>query len=270
MTKKTTRRPPLKKPEPLRWPHAGRGRTKNPGAQTLAQWVRAVNTICRKRDAKKGICSPSQEPEVLEAVALIRATPAAKRREFAKEQGSRRGFYRRENPELAEIETKAEQLFEAFTGKPATEFREVEEVQYHHSTLADLGELRELQVILPTGTKLATIDFKGRGIRTAAAGVKKDRRGIYGTELHLVGGNQTLDLDALQARNNDKPTVAIGDLYKITYYTSKHFHDFKPSEYEHELGEETGDRPLLAYDVRSRKMFVVGGAYQIRPEGIVN
>jgi hypothetical protein len=243
----------------------------NPGgAKTLAQWLRAVSLVCTRKNHKRGWCTPSSEPEVLAAVELIRNTPAADRARFAQEQGAKR--QRRRNPGLDEIETKAEQLYEAFHGKPAEQFIEIEEPVYHHRTMADLGELREIQIILADGKHLATIGFQGKGIRTAAAGVKKDGRGIYGTELHLVGGDQELDLASLKVSDAEatKPTVAVGHAHKITYFTSKHFHKFVPSEYEHELGEETGVKPLFCYDPRSRKMFLSGGEYEIRPEGITN
>jgi hypothetical protein len=225
---------------------------KNPGAQNLQQWLKALSTVCTRKNEKAGFCSRSHEPEVLAAKKLIDATPASKRSEFAREQASKR----RRNPDAAD-------LYESFHGKPATKETIVEEELHAPTKLADLGSLIELQVVLRDGVKLAEIGFRGRGVRVAASG--------SGKELHLVGGSQALELAELGCNDQaGKPNVLIGVAHKITYRTSKHFHDFVPSDYEHEFGEDTGVKPLLCYDPRSRKLYLVGGAYEIRPEGIVN
>jgi hypothetical protein len=65
---------------------AGKGkrtRQYNGSKITAQQYAWAVTQICRKRDEAKGKCSRSNDAEVLEAVALIRATPASLRRQFA-------------------------------------------------------------------------------------------------------------------------------------------------------------------------------------------
>lgn len=54
----------------------------------------ATGLICRKRDQAAGRCSPSDDPETLKAVSIIRATPASKRREYAARAASSRGRWR--------------------------------------------------------------------------------------------------------------------------------------------------------------------------------
>lgn len=239
-----------------------RRKTNGKGAQSLAQWLQAVSMVCTKKRQAKGECSRSNSPEILAARKLIRETSASSRAAFGREQQSKR----RHNPDAT-----AADLFEAFTGRESTKETLVEEKIHSPAKLADLGELIELQAILPDEKRVAVIGFEKRGVQVGAAGVKKDSRGIYGTELHFVGGDQTIDLADVDATHQKgKPTIVIGTAYKIAYRTSKHFHSFKVSVYEHEFGEENGVRPILAYDPRSRKLFLAGGNYEIRPEGITN
>jgi hypothetical protein len=67
-----------------------------------------------------------------------------------------------------------------------------------------------------------------------------------------------------------KDHVTLGPVAKIAYFTSKAFHDFTPSVYEHQFGEDSGVLPLLHYDVRNKRLYMTGGSYQVRPEGIVD
>ena len=61
------------------------------GAETLGQYAWAIGNICRHADQARGLCSPSNDPLTLEAVELIRATPAARRRQFAAAAAASRG-----------------------------------------------------------------------------------------------------------------------------------------------------------------------------------
>ena len=86
-----------------------------------------------------------------------------------------------------------------------------------------------------------------------------------GTQLYLVGGDQSLDLDALGINGDmaTKELVTIGDVCKIHYETEKDFDKFELIQYHHELGEETGDLPVLAYDRLNKRLLFIGGAYKI-------
>lgn len=72
---------------------AGRGvRTRQYNAvPDFKQYAWAIGMICRRRDMEAGRCSPSNYSTTAEAVAIIRATPAAKRREYARRAASSRG-----------------------------------------------------------------------------------------------------------------------------------------------------------------------------------
>ena len=86
-----------------------------------------------------------------------------------------------------------------------------------------------------------------------------------GTQLYLVGGDQSLDLDDLDITGDcaTKELVTIGDVVKIYYETQKDFDKFEDIQYHHELGEETGELPILAYDRLNQRLLFVGGAYHI-------
>jgi hypothetical protein len=70
-----------------------RTRQYNPGAESLQQYAWAVAQVCRRQDELAGRCTRSSDPEVLQAVELIRATPAARRREFSAQARAARGRY---------------------------------------------------------------------------------------------------------------------------------------------------------------------------------
>lgn len=238
-------------------------KTNGKGAQSLEQWLHAVGQVCTKKRQAKGECNRSNSPEVLAARRMIDDTPASRRSQFAREQQAKR---RKRNPDAT-----AEEMFEAFTGKPSTKSTVITEKVHSPARLADLGELIEIAVILPEGRHVAAIGFEARGVRLAAARFSKDGDATIASELHIVGGDQEIDLRKLEAQAQaGKPSIVLGTAHTIAYRTSKHFHNFKESVYEHELGEETGEKPVLCYDPRSRKLYLAGGAYVVRPEGIVN
>lgn len=61
------------------------------GSPDFKQYAWAVSRICRRADQARGLCSPSNDPEVLEAVSIVRATPAARRREYSALAAAARG-----------------------------------------------------------------------------------------------------------------------------------------------------------------------------------
>lgn len=59
----------------------------------------------------------------------------------------------------------------------------------------------------------------------------------------------------------------LGTLHAITYETSK---GGEKALWEHEFGEEGGRKPRLVADSETNKLHIVGGDYDVRPEGIVD
>jgi hypothetical protein len=127
-----------------------------------------------------------------------------------------------------------------------------------------LGELREL--------KVATFNKKDVTITFAKSGTTKLCSNEEGTQLYIVGGDQSLDLKAMGLTGDqiDKDFVALGVIHELTYQTKKEFHKFQLVDYYHELGEETGYQPILTYDTMNKSLSISGGEYRIKPEGIVN
>lgn len=159
-------------------------------------------------------------------------------------------------------ESSAADLYESFHGKPSEEVLEYGEEIHYHENLAGLGVLTEIKVDCFSGY---------------SAVLKFDREtqlcsNEEGTQLYIIGGDQSLNLGSLKFKDDevDKDQVAIGVITEITYNTQKGFHNFKPTDYYHELGEESGYQPILTYDTRNQQLTIAGGAYRIKPEGIVN
>jgi hypothetical protein len=164
---------------------------------------------------------------------------------------------RRRNPDDTAA---AADLFEQFHGAPATHVTAIRELDRERTELAELGRLIQLHVLLP-GNKLAVL--KPRGVRVGAAG--------DGGQIYFVGGDQALDLEQFGlAKALPKDHVLIGEADYIEYYTTKAFHNFEPTIYQHHFGEESGVLPALNYDVLNRQFYLSGGRYQVRPEGIVD
>lgn len=172
-------------------------------------------------------------------------------------QGFRERAKGKRNPESS-----AADLYESFHGKPSEEVLEYGEEIHYHENLAGLGVLTEIKVDCFSGY---------------SAVLKFDREtqlcsNEEGTQLYIIGGDQSLNLGSLKFKDDevDKDQVAIGVITEITYNTQKGFHNFKPTDYYHELGEESGYQPILTYDTRNQQLTIAGGAYRIKPEGIVN
>jgi len=57
--------------------------------------------------------------------------------------------------------------------------------------------------------------------------------------------------------------ITVGDVVKLYYETEKDFDKFEVIQYHHEVGEESGVLPILAYDRLNKRMLFVGGDYHI-------
>ena len=159
----------------------------------------------------------------------------------------------------------AERMYEKFHGRPATETTVVEEEVHEHEHLTILGPLVEVFIETPTGL-LAHITFDEEDLPFLCS--SED-----GTQLYVEKGDQSIDLAALEMDSEDwiKDRMILGRFaesrgkrnWNVTYRTKKRFDDFKEIDYQHDLGEETGDRPALEYEPRSQKLFIAGGRYRI-------
>ena len=167
---------------------------------------------------------------------------------------------KRRNPD--DDEAAAAKLSEKFHGRKPKKVTDLVTEDVERYALAELGRLQELHVILDSG-RVVKLEFTTRRPRVAAA--------PDGGQLYLEGGDQKLDLGALGLANQlPKDHLEIGRAWKIVYRTSKRFHDFEPTDYVHEFGEDGGQLPTVGYDVLNQRLYLIGGSYQVKPEGIVN
>jgi hypothetical protein len=157
----------------------------------------------------------------------------------------------------------AEALRESFTGT------EVDRVTVHregHMPAGDyalLGKLLALYVKPLAGGQVQMIKPSG----TTVVSDESAR------QLYFVGGDQdvTLALGVFGARERSVGLVELGEARRIDYKQRKeHVPDPDVDEWRHEFGEETGERPLVLFDAKHKRLLLEGGAYVVRAEGIVN
>ena len=157
--------------------------------------------------------------------------------------------------------SEADQMYETFHGTPATRALTYDQAVTYHGTFAELGKLLELKIDLDSANR----EFPITGFGHCLAVTTADGENIY-----FVGGDQSIDLDAIGI-GAGKDIVELGPCNYIAYRTQKHqFHDFEPQPYFHHLGEENGIKPMLCYDRLNQTLFFAGGDYQVKREGIVN
>ena len=158
----------------------------------------------------------------------------------------------------------ASAMYEEFHGKESTERITVTDAPTYEDALSVLGELIEIKVHCSDGKRDYVLGFRKDGVLLAT--------NPTGTQLYLVGGNQSLPLDTMGITGAQaaKTSVLIGEAFEITYRTRKGFDKFRETEYFHELGEETGVKPVLAYNTLNCEMELIGGAYETKDVGITN
>jgi hypothetical protein len=205
--------------------------------------VRTVSGVSRKRAAKKPVTPRSRKA----------AGASRKRSGLARNGGGRRHG---RNPDMqAEAD-----MYQLFHGRAPERTVEYEEQLEFRSKFAELGKLLELRFRLEGEREpVPLLEFGSCQVCCTADG----------TNMYFLGGNQSIDLDSLGIAS-DKDYIELGECTYIKYFSKKGFHDFAPVDYWHKLGEEDGIRPVLAYDSLNRKLFLLGGNYRVKPEGIVN
>jgi hypothetical protein len=160
----------------------------------------------------------------------------------------------------------ASETYQQFHGEPGEHVDEIHEPSPRPLSLAQLGEMIELQVRRSAGWKWGSLDLKGRGIRLAF--------NPEGSQLYFVGGDQKVSRGELSTLgvDNRKDLIDLGEAMLIAYRARKAQVDGQASDYEHFFGEETGVRPRLGYDRRGSapRLFLSGGAYYVTAEGIRN
>jgi hypothetical protein len=203
----------------------------------------------------------------------------------------------RRNPESG-----AAELYQSFHGKPPEETVEIHEDIEEHGWLGNLGELTEIFVDTPTGYRLqlewtgkedtpflaanedgTQLYVKGGKQSVDLAKIKMDDTDWVKDRMVLgqfsppdpcskCGGefvyspkmNRWQCSECKHVANIEREKGPVDRVHNITYRTEKDFDDFAAIDYQHALGEETGDRPTLEYDPRNELLFIAGGRYRIR------
>lgn len=172
---------------------------------------------------------------------------------------------------LGDEADQAELLAEEFHGRPAEEVIEVEEDEVYDKHGAILGYLEELCILMEDDDSYIPIRFPyqpGSQDNVLVVG------NPAGTNIEFIGGDQDINWQRVDGASQEgKYLVLVGPVFEIDYFADKH-HLTGPKEqktgitYYHEFGEDDGELPWLVFDRRNRKLLLVGGSYEITPEGI--
>jgi hypothetical protein len=216
----------------------------------------------------------TNRPKKRRAPALTKRQKAIRRIQEAddyaieKKAAARRTGRGKRNPDA---ETAAAQMSETFHGRPPKEILEIEQTELSRNVFSDLGRLIELTVYNDNDEEFTIGPF--RGVRLVCTPAEKDPETGHpiARTIYFQAGDQALDLASLGIEGAAvKDTVRIGDAAQVVYHTSKDFHDFAPTDYSHDFGEETGVLPTLTYDTLNQRLALVGGEYLVKREGITN
>ena len=212
-------------------------------------------TKAKNGKAKNGKLTGAKKKAFLERMAKGRRK--AKRTSSPKRAPAKRAKTSRRNPDTLDG---AEQMFEKFHQKAPGRIVEYEEMYRYPENYAELGKLLELRIYLDA----ANPDFPLTRFGECKAVATPDGANIY-----FIGGDQRIDLDALDIASS-KDFVELGPCTYICYFTMKGFHDFEPTKYWHRFGEEDKILPTLVYDRLNKSLFLTSGNYRVEHEGIVN
>jgi hypothetical protein len=248
---------------------------RNPGAGNLAQYVQAAVEHTRRAHDAGG--------------KVIHETPKARRKSFAREIAFRKSHKSHKNP--AETSEALYKKFHGHSSRQTTNFPD--DADYNsHRTLAQLG----LAVSLYVGERCRLILHDSRGV-TEVQHIDPEEPGWCvqitfkkqenpphvaatpnGHQIYFVGGNQDIS-EVLPKFHVDirKDLLDLGPCLVLEYHTQKGFDHFVPRIYFHALAEESGGfagdnglNPRLMYNHVKRKLYLVGGVYEIHPDGIVD
>lgn len=183
-----------------------------------------------------------------------------------KRRVSRPGFglnpkTRRRNPD--ELDQAAD-LYREFHGREPKEILEIQESDLARREYTALGDAVELRFILPDGERRLHIAFsESDQVKLASS--------PDGRQLYFLGGDQDI-VDALEQNGVDttRELIDLGDAIFVSYDASKWQTDFKPTIWEHKLGEESGIHPRGFFDRLKRRIFLAGGNYRVERPGIID
>src|SRR5579872_1562340 len=166
----------------------------------------------------------------------------------------------------------AAELFTKFHGRGPKGVFEVHDFS-DHPEVAKLGDLCELWTSF--ASEEVELDWTGEGYKVAGGEVEKIEWGA-GEKKPIVAaepkGKQIYIFGAVELGKieSDKELVDLGDCVLIGYQAEKKFDQFQAQIYEHVFGEDGGVPPRLMYDAVHKRLFLLGGTYKVKAEGIID
>jgi len=225
------------------------------GKQLAAEHVKAKRKTAK---AKKAARAPKKKPTPRGPLSKRAKQTHRKVAQFTRKNGAtRNGRRRRRNPDAGE---QAAAMYETFHQRPPAHIVEYEQAMNYPEAFAECGNLIELRFFLDEANPdFPLTQFNGTKVLCT----------VDGENLYFCKGDQRVDFEALDIAA-DKDMIELGPCTYICYFTTKGFHDFAPTKYFHEFGEENDMLPTLCYDRLNKRLFLMGGDYRVKRQGIVN
>ncbi len=210
----------------------------------------ATKATARAKTIYKGVkkfkATKVAQQDFIGGRALAAKARAQQAKKTVKKAASKKTVKR--NPEAGE-------LYELFTGAPSTGFDLVSAPNGAPANVDQLGQFLRFKWVDWDGKKYS-VELEKNGI-PALLGVSRNKEG---SDTLYALGDFVLDM----------PPGDHGYIVRIEYRAQKlHLGDDAPRVYYHDLGEETGEPPVLRVDKEGRLIFR-DGAYWIEDRGIVN
>lgn len=151
---------------------------------------------------------------------------------------------------------------EEFHGRAPSESITIKTEVFEHDNLGDLGELVSMTIKPDRGGEVEVLkDFDGTRLAQSPKG--------YPFQLFIEGGDQSVTIEDFGIDEPHEVEV-LGKLTHVVYYTTKDHlgEDGGEANFKHKLGEVSGIKPYVIYDVLNESLSIAGGNYKILPEGI--
>ena len=198
--------------------------------------------------------NPQPQKNPLDAAALERIAKAAEKRGLS--------LANPDGETVTEQVSEAKELYSTFHGRDPKGVIEQMEADEVRGTYTALGKLAELTFHTSAKQKVI-LDFYSESTKLAS--------NPEGTQLYLIGGNQSLDA-SLDKFGSDatKDFVDLGECTSVVYLARKSQTQFQEAGWKHKFGEEGGARPWGFYDRIRQRIYLVGGDYRVEAPGIIN
>lgn len=220
---------------------------------------KVAKKAAKKKAAKKVLNKSTKRKVVRRKPASAKVAGAGRKgRKVVQWKKGKRPAKRRKNSPAAI--SAAVEKYQEFHGRAPDVVKSFKDRETVDDTLSGLGKLVLLDVLAMNGQRVELGGFKG-------ALLAQD---IDGTQLHIVGGDQSVDVEAFGVRGERRYEM-LGLVELVAYHTTKDHlgeEDGGTADYHHEFGENGGALPCLMYDTVDERLTLVGGDYRLLSVGI--